>query len=80
MDARGERAVAERPPMDPRMREDDGFGALDPRLREDDGVGGVDPRMREDDGVSPSFLRRQESIPVSHILEQTQTMLFYLFY
>ena len=48
--------------MDPRLREDDAI-KMDPRLREDDAIK-MDPRMREDDGNAPSFLRRQESIPV----------------
>ena len=55
--------------MDHRMREDDTGRGMDPRVREDDV--GMDPRMREDDGKCtvmparpPSFLRRQESIPV----------------
>jgi hypothetical protein len=53
--------------MDPRIREDDGFG-MDPRIREDDGLGmdprireddglGMDPRVREDDTLVASFLR-----------------------
>jgi hypothetical protein len=44
--------------MDPRMREDDGKSQMDPRMREDDG------KKRRHSRSVPSFLRRQESIPV----------------
>ena len=40
------------------MREDDGKSQMDPRMREDDG------KMRRHSHSVPSFLRRQESIPV----------------
>ena len=50
--------------MDPRVREDDGGSQMDPRVREDD----VKTRRHScpvlHSCLFPSFLRRQESIPV----------------